>query len=142
MENFEDLGLTLNLKPNMKTSHKGKAVRKEAEERIYSYRNNEESDSEQSDVSMESEEEKKVTKSGKPDLASLLGLKQVSEAKFEKTDKLLSEDDYKIMTKLVAKYKNDIKVRITSNSKSMVKDIKLNRWQWSKAQLRTKYEKY
>ena len=88
----------------------------------------------QSDSDNEIKPQKKNSKAAKPDLAKVFDLKKQEEVKYEECHKKLNSDDVSMMKQLIAKYGNDFK--------RMFVDIKLNFMQYSKGQLKAKYNSY
>jgi hypothetical protein len=122
------------LNPSFKFTEEGKKLKEELEtqgkEEDYSSSSNEEYDSESSYG--EEVPQEPLQKKPKVDLVDLFKLKEGVE--HVKTIKKLSSDDIPIMRKLVNKYGDNIS--------KMFRDIKLNYMQWSKGELRKKYDAY
>lgn len=95
------------------------------------------------DESEEEEDQSKGKKGKKPELKELFP--HVKAAEFKQTGKKLSTDEISIMKQLIKKYGDDYKVRVLlllTALQKMFKDIKLNFMQWSKGELKTKYNLY
>ena len=161
-QNFSDLGLALNLKPSMKHSMEGKALRdgiyeqgnerkqknadkqvRKAQLEIMQNREGAEGNQIQSaDLDGENEDENEaLTSVYKPhimkrDYNELFKGKFMYEKDIVRGPSVakLRGDDVTIMKDLVAKYDDNIS--------SMVRDIKTNYMQWSKSELSKKYKAY
>jgi nucleolar protein 16 len=149
-ENFEHIGLKLDLNPNMKTSKEGRKTMHDAQKFFGQVVESEDekdpeaeegSDAEFDDVnkylhSDDEDDSKTKKKSSKPvpDLNKVFKLKNTAEVKYEETHKKLNMDDVSMMKQLIRKYGD--------NFSAMFRDIKTNFMQYSKGQLKSKYKSY
>lgn len=146
-ENFQNIGLKLDLNPNLKTTKEGRKTMHHAQKLFGQVPDSDEeketnqkvtegedsSDTEFEDINQylqsdneEEEETKPNKKSTKaiPDLTKVFKLKAQEEVKYEECHKKLHMDDISMMRQLIRKYGDDFS--------AMFKDIKLNFMQYSK----------
>ncbi|CDW86839.1 UNKNOWN [Stylonychia lemnae] len=161
-ENFQHMGLTYNLNPNLKYTDDGKKLLIDSQQQWNKLvqdkqkRLKKEAGLKDEEIKSEDEEVDVIEEDSydenndyfkdendlnkydlkqlrkKPKLTELFDLQSAKE--FKKTGKKLSSDDASMMKQLINKYGDDFK--------KMFKDIKLNFMQYSKGQLKEKYRTY